>query len=421
MIKLYQTWDNSYFFSGSDDPQISVTIDNLRVEIAALANICSPFIGLIETAGALPSHRFEELLGHLRVVHQQRTDMAKILGNLRTFITSVLSVNSRDASATAWKPTIQQLGAELDQAAMPLDVFLLRVDEKFIQSMADDPLLAEMCFHLQHQRKLQDQLLSVAEESLLAGLKVNGLHGWGNLYTKLAGTLQCTVGGRSFGLATCFNFLSSADRTVRSEAWHGIQTAWESQAEPVAALLNAINGWRLEETKQRSQHRQAASLMLDNSCHSNRIDRATLEAMMIATYDRRSIGQRALKAMGKSLNLEPAPWDLFAPPPAGNNARKFTFDESIELVANAFRQLNPAMGDFAVMMAAKGWIDAKPSDNRATGAYCSSFARPKEPRIFMTFEGTMNNVVTLAHELGHAWHEWVMRDLPRYQTFYPMT
>jgi oligoendopeptidase F len=73
------------------------------------------------------------------------------------------------------------------------------------------------------------------------------------------------------------------------------------------------------------------------------------------------------------------------------------------------------------MMAEKGWIDASPTPNRATGAYCTGFSKPREPRIFMTFEGSMNNVLTLAHELGHAWHNWVMQDLPRYKTFYPMT
>ena len=79
------------------------------------------------------------------------------------------------------------------------------------------------------------------------------------------------------------------------------------------------------------------------------------------------------------------------------------------------------MGDFAIMMARNGWIDAQPTPNRATGAYCSGFADPREPRIFMTYEGTMTNVLTLAHELGHAWHNWVMRELPRLQCRYPMT
>ncbi len=126
--------------------------------------------------------------------------------------------------------------------------------------------------------------------------------------------------------------------------------------------------------------------------------------------------------MGKVLKVDAMqPWDLFAPPPVNGDAETISYEAAIAIIANAFRQLTPAMGDFVVMMAEKGWIDASPTPNRSTGAYCTEFADPCEPRIFMTFEGSMNNVLTLAHELGHAWHTWVMRDLPRYKTFYPMT
>ncbi|PSN11176.1 peptidase family M3 [filamentous cyanobacterium CCT1] len=423
MPDLQQTWDNSRFFTGSDDPQIAATVDRLKAEIEALATLCAPFIEPVEAAASLALDQFEGWLAQVRAAHQQRTAIAKQLGNLRTFISSILSVDSRDASASEWKPTLQQLGAELSQATKALDIFLLRASDEFVQALVADPVLEELSFSLRHQRQLNDQLLSLAEEKLITGLAVNGLQGWGNLYTELSGTLQCTVGGESVGLAKAFNLLSSPDRAVRSETWHGVNAAWESRAETVAAVLNAINGWRLEETKRRSHHRTLH--YLDKSCHQSRIDRATLDAMMEATYQRRAIGQRALKAMGKVLDLQPAPWDLFAPPPAdsqsASQSESITFAEAIDLIANAFSQFTPAMGDFAVMMAEKGWIDAQPTPNRATGAYCTSFAEPKEPRIFMTFEGSMNNVLTLAHELGHAWHNWVMQDLPRYKTFYPMT
>lgn len=419
MPHLQHTWDNSAFFSGSDDPNIAATVERIRAEIDTLATLCAPFVEHIEPAEPLAPDQFEGLLAQVRLAHQQRTATAKRLGNLRTFISSILSVDSRDASASEWKPTLQQLGAEMGQATKALDIFLLRVDGAFIEALVADPVLEELSFSLRHQRLLNDQLLSLAEEKLITGLAVNGLQGWGNLYTELSGTLQCTVAGDTVGLAKAFNLLSSRDRTIRSEAWHGVNAAWESRADTVAAVLNAINGWRLAETKQRSHHRPLH--YLDKSCHQSRIDRPTLDAMMAATYDRRAIGQRALTAMGKVLDIQPAPWDLFAPPPAAGQTEGFSFEAAIDLVANAFRQFTPAMGDFAMMMAEKGWIDAQPTPNRATGAYCTSFAEPKEPRIFMTFEGSMNNVLTLAHELGHAWHNWVMQDLPRYKTFYPMT
>ncbi|MEO1404169.1 MAG: M3 family oligoendopeptidase [Cyanobacteria bacterium J06635_1] len=420
MSKLRQTWDNRHFFKGTDDPQIVATIAEIKVDIATLAAACAPFTQQVKTADALPEEAFEPLIATLREIHQTRTALLKRLGNVRTYIYTALSVDAKDADASAIMPTLQKLGADLNQALTPMEVFLNRVRPEFVATLIADPVLAEMAFLLTHQRKLRDQLLSVAEESLITGLAVNGLQSWGNLYTKLAGTLKCDVRGELMGLAKAANLLSDPQRETRLAAWQGIRNAWITHQETAAAILNAINGWRLEETQKRATVR--ALHYLDKSCHQSRLERTTLDALMETTYQQRAIGQRALKAMARLLNIpQMAPWDLKAAAPAVGEPQAISFEAAITLIADAFRKLTPEMGDFAMMMAEKGWIDGEPTPNRATGAYCTRFSEPREPRIFMSFSGTMTNVITLAHELGHAWHNWVMRDLPMMQTYYPMT
>ena len=420
MLKLRQTWDNQHFFKGTDDPEIAIAIADIRDKIVQIANACAPFTQLIERAETLPETEFDSLLATLRSIHQTRTALLKQLGNVRTYITTALSVDAKDTHASTLKPTLLQVGAELSQATKPMEVFLNRVRAEFVEALIADPVLAEMAFLLNHQRQLKDQLLSVAEESLITGLSVSGLSSWGTLYTKLAGTLKCDVQGETMGLAKAANLLGNPQRETRLAAWQGTRNAWIGHQETVASILNAINGWRLEETQKRAKVRELH--YLDKSCHQSRIERATLDALMATTYRRRDIGQRALNAMARVLNIpKMAPWDLQAPAPAAGNTAKISFAAAIELISNAFRQLTPDMGDFAVMMAEKGWIDSEPTPNRATGAYCTRFAEPREPRIFMSYAGTMTNVITLAHELGHAWHNWVMRDLPLMQTYYSMT
>lgn len=420
MSSLQQTWNNSQFFSHSDDPKIAETIAQIKQAIAALTAACKPFNQLIETAETIPAAKFDEIIAQVRTAHEQRTEVYKQLGNVQTFIASILSVDSQDTVAREWKPTLQQLSANISQTTKALDVFLNRASDALIHQLVQDPILAELRFALQHQRKLQDQLLSLAEEKLITGLAVTGLQGWGNLYTELAGSLKCEVNGETMGLAKAFNLQSSPDRAIRKAAWQGTKTAWETQATTIASILNAINGWRIEETKQRSSQRELH--YLDQSCHQSRIDRETLNALVDTTYARRSVGQRALATMGKVLKVDQMqPWDLFAPPPISGDSEAISYETAIEIIANAFSQLTPEMGEFVVMMAQKGWIDAQPTPNRSTGAYCGGFSEPREPRVFMTYEGSMNNVLTLAHELGHAWHSWVMRDLPRYKTDYSMT
>ncbi len=420
MSQLRQTWDNRHFFTGTDDPQIATTVQELRIEIGKITAVCELFTQHIEIAESLPDDEFAPLLTTLREIHHSRTALTKKLGNVRTYISTALSVDAKDANASTMMSKLQQVGAELSQALTPMEVFLNRVRPEFITAVLADPVLAEMGFLLTHQRKLRDQLLSVAEENLIAGLSVSGLQGWGNLYTELAGTLKCSVQGETVGLAKAANLLSSPQRDTRLAAWQGIRNAWIGHQETAAAILNSINGWRLEETQKRATVRELH--YLDKSCHQSRIERPTLNALMETTYNHRAVGQRALKAMAKVLNIpQMAPWDLSAPAPAAGDSQTISFADAIALIADAFRQLTPDMGDFAVMMAEKGWIDSEPTPNRATGAYCTRFAEPREPRIFMAFEGTMTNVITLAHELGHAWHNWVMRDLPLMKTYYSMT
>ncbi|MEL6469415.1 MAG: M3 family oligoendopeptidase [Cyanobacteria bacterium J06623_4] len=427
---LQQTWNNTAFFSSTSDPQIPNAIEKLKADIATISDACQPFTTLVETAETLPQREDAPLIAKIRDIHQQRKDVLDRLGNLSTYIYSALSTDTQDPSANTYKPILQKLGADLEEVMTPFNVFLIRTSDTFIKTLLKDPALTEITFLIRHYRKQKDQLLSVAEEQLITALATNGLHTWGNLYTELAGTLKCEVNGDTIGLAKAANLLSHPDAQYRQAAWSGIRDAWSTQLSSVAAGLNAINGWRLEESKKRGHRKQLH--YLDKSCHQSRIERETLDALIDTTYQNRSIGHRALNGMALAIGQSKMnPWDLMAPAPAftkDKNGKQGTeesenigFDEAIALIANAFNRLTPEMGDFAIMMAEKGWIDGKPTPHRATGAYCTRFASPREPRIFLTYEGSMGNVITLAHELGHAWHNWVMRDLSSMESRYSMT
>jgi len=142
---------------------------------------------------------------------------------------------------------------------------------------------------------------------------------------------------------------------------------------------------------------------------------------MGATHSSRHIPQRALKTMAKLHDVKQlGPWDLMAPAPIKSSG-SIPFNDAIDMIASSFSGFSKPMGDFAIEMAERGWIDSEQTENRSTGAYCGSFAEPRQPRIFITYNGTMTNVITLAHELGHAWHNRVMEDIPEAKTGYPMT
>ncbi|WP_180349332.1 M3 family oligoendopeptidase [Aeromonas veronii] len=406
-----QQWNNDHIYPGLDSPELEA---DMRAARHALEELASYMAGLDGVRGDDAA-----LLDFLREVRLRTRDIHNIGWNMAILAACRGSQHARDPQAKQLASRARALIADLFKTLAPVEDLMLALPEEEFAALMRDPLLGEEAYRLRHERRLQDQRLPVAAEQLVIGLGTDGLHAWGNLYNDLVGKIRLTIDCREMGLAEASNLLSSPIRALRLEAFDAISAGWEGEQETVAAILNALNGWRLELARQRGNTRLLDAL--DLSCHQSHIERATLDALMSETWRARGLGQRALGLMAERLGLDDlGPEDLFAPPPA-SSSRDIPFDEAIELIADAFSRFDPEMGAFARMMAEKGWIDAAPTPNRRTGAYCTKFAEPVEPRVFVTYAGTMDNVITLAHELGHAWHNWVIRDLPMSQRRYPMT
>ena len=407
--RYLQQWHNHHIYPALDSPELEADMAEARAALAPLAALVA---NLTDLAGDARQDCLREVRLRARRIRHIGWNVA-ILAACRG------SQDARDTQAKQLASRARALNADLFKTLAPVEDLMLALPEAEFGLLMADPLLGEEEYRLRHERRLQDQRLPVAAEQLVIGLGTDGLHAWGNLYNDLVGKIRLVIDGREMGLAEASNLLSSPLRSLRREAFDAISAGWEGEQETVAAILNAINGWRLELSRQRGSERQLDAL--DLSCHQSHIERATLNTLMSETWQARTLGQRALALMAARLGIDdPGAEDLFAPPPAASS-REIPFEEAIELIADAFSRFDPEMGEFARMMAEKGWIDAAPTPNRRTGAYCTKFAEPVEPRVFVTYAGTMDNVITLAHELGHAWHNWVIRDLPMSQRSYPMT
>ncbi|MGL4708955.1 MAG: M3 family oligoendopeptidase [Aeromonas veronii] len=406
-----QQWNNDHIYPGLDSPELEADMRAARHALEELASYMAGLDGVRDADAAL--------LDFLREVRLRARDIRHIGWNVAILAACRGSQDARDTQAKQLASRARALNADLFKTLAPVEDLMLALPEAEFGLLMADPLLGEEEYRLRHERRLQDQRLPVAAEQLVIGLGTDGLHAWGNLYNDLVGKIRLVIDGREMGLAEASNLLSSPLRSLRREAFDAISAGWEGEQETVAAILNAINGWRLELSRQRGSERLLDAL--DLSCHQSHIERATLDTLMSETWQARTLGLRALELMAARLGIDdPGAEDLFAPPPAASS-REIPFEEAIELIAAAFSRFDPEMGEFARMMAEKGWIDAAPTPNRRTGAYCTKFAEPVEPRVFVTYAGTMDNVITLAHELGHAWHNWVIRDLPMSQRSYPMT
>lgn len=348
-----------------------------------------------------------------------------LLSNPLTYANCLLSVDAHDEAAQVLQGRLQNYQKRYGELLEPWSEFLDLVPDEIIEAYLADPAVSVSAFLVYHGRQRRHELLSLAEENLVSGLAQDGIHAWGRMYNQLSSTMTCEVqvGNelKTMGMAEAAGLLQKSDERTRADAWRGINRSWRTHEESCAAAINAIAGWRLELNRKRSKAKPVH--FLDAPVHMNRLSRRTLDTLLEVTLEARPLAQRATKAMARASGREKiGPWDMRAPaPPLGADEKPMVFDDAVALIADAYGSVDPAMADFVRMMRSKQWIEGTVSSRKRPGAYCTGFEKSRTPRVYMTYHGTTSDVITLAHELGHAFHSWVMRDLPDSQRSYGMS
>ncbi len=353
-------------------------------------------------------------------------EATRLLSNVSTYTHCLLSVDSQDDAAQKLGGRLQNFSKRCGDLFEPLSQFIDDASEGIIEDYLSDPDVAPSAFLVRHSRARRHENLTLDEESLVNGLSQDGIHAWGRLYDQLAGSLQCEVQRgnevETMGLAQAAGLMTSADDTLRQNAWRGINAAWEAHEEACAASLNSIAGWRLEMCKQRSRHQPVH--FLDAPVHMNRISRETLDTLIAVAEEAKPLAQKAALLQARAYGKDGfGPWDLRAPAPVlesgGENA--IEFNDAVAVISESYGSVDGAMSDFVRMMIDNRWVEGTVGPRKAPGAYCTGFAKSRTPRVYSTYTGGQSDVITLAHELGHALHSWVMRDLPDSQTSYGMS
>ncbi|SME88323.1 M3 family oligoendopeptidase [Pseudobacteriovorax antillogorgiicola] len=415
------SWDNSQEYHDFNDPQIKFDSDK-SIELIEEIERSSP--SLQEAVSNMKGNHIVASSEQIRTaqrVAEKRQSVVLFLGNLGTYASCSLSVNGDDGDAKALLGQVQSLRARLEASLKPLQIWQIFLGKDQLEEYLKHPIVKDDEFTIKRARLKREALLSLDQEALIKTLEVNGPTAFGNLYDDLSSTIGCKleIDGttKTLGLAQASALLEDSNRELRHKAYRAIEDAWRSVAVPCAASLNALAGWRLTLSEKRRKH------FLDEPLFDNCITPATLDTMMQTIQDRKSTGQNAVATQARILKIKDySPWDLFAPFPSDSSQdSRLTFDEAIELIKDAFRTVHPSMADFVQQMINEHWIEGTTGSKKRPGAYCTKFPKSRTPRVYMTYTGGMKDVITLAHELGHAFHNWVMRDIPMAKTRYPMT
>jgi pepF/M3 family oligoendopeptidase len=278
--------------------------------------------------------------------------------------------------------------------------------------------LKGIAFYLDEMRHVARLKMEPSLEKLAAELAANGYHGWNRLYTKIYGDLRAEFvedgKKKMLSMGQLSNKMSSPKREVRRQAFEKLLSSWGSVEDLVAMELNSMLGFRLSLYKARNWKSPLTEAMLNG-----RVKRETIEAMWDAVAAGRPRVQKYVAAKKRILGIDKFRWyDMIAP--LGSVEKTYGYEEACDFVVEHLSSFSEDIGRFARMAIDARWIEAEDRPGKMGGGFCTGLSAAKQSRIFMTYSGNYNEMMTLAHELGHAYHGWVLKDRDYLARQYPM-
>ena len=388
---MNDVWNLDPIYKGFEDPAFEEDMGKLKAEAGKIADFAeklsglSPIDGLLE--GIALQERFAELVSKLGLYASLRQSANTKDPTAGSHMGRVMAIYSGVAAPfAAWKdwasklPNLQEL-------------------------VAGDESLKDYAFMFKNLADSSRYLLPGIAEAVMAKMHLSGGDAWGDMQQYLTSTVPVNYRGDVTNLSSVRNLAYDADAQVRKDAYEAELACYDRIKDPVAYALNSIK----LETISDCQLRGYASALERTLKHSD-MKQETLDAMLGAMDEYLPKFWQYLKAKGKALGHENGlPWyDLFAP--MGKTSTKFTAQAARDYLVGLFTEFDGELADMVAEAFDKAWIDFYPRDGKAGGAFCAGVECLGESRILTNFDGMFGDVVTLAHELGHAFHNLCIRD-----------
>ena len=341
--------------------------------------------------------------------------------HLGSYLGCLTSADTRNEDYQQAESAFSQLGAVMSK----LNVEVLRgfkeAEDGVFGVFCSREKLATASHTLKRDRQEARYMMSSEREALAADLGVDGISAWGRLYDTVSGKLEFDMtypDGRTerLSMSQRRSLMDNADRDVRRAAFESGNKAWTDVEDVAAAALNAISGTRLTLYGYRDIPHFLEVALFDAA-----VSKKTLDAMFDAIAAQRELPRSILALKAKTMGEPGVAWyDLGAPLPLEETST-LDWNHACTVVHDAFDKAYPALGEFTQSMFDRRWIDWSPREGKRPGGFCTGSALTRESRIFMTYNQGMGDIRTLAHEAGHAFHSYIMRDLRPFARSYPMT
>ncbi|MCM3568070.1 M3 family oligoendopeptidase [Neobacillus mesonae] len=412
-MKYADTWDlDTIFPGGTKSPELQTKLQQIKKEIQEFQNLISGW-NFTENKSAEP----------LRAILKKQETIGKGLGQTGTFVQMWHDAFTNDQHANVVMGQVLDLSSEVEKISTSYVKKLVAIPDEEWQQLLQNEGLKVVSFALDEIREEGKRLLSEEEEKIITELNKDGLTAWSRLYDTAVSIITIPFTDKDgktteFSVGRAMNRMyADPDPEVRKQLFENWEAAWTKFAPIFADTLNHLDGYRI--TLQKAHSREH---FLEEPLEYNRMSKETLDAMWTAVKNNKQPFIDFLNQKAKIFGMNKLGWqDVDAPVAIGTvEPHRFTYDEACDFVIENFASFGSKLAAFAKHALENRWVEAEDRQNKRPGGYCTSLPEFKESRIFMTFTGSPTDASTLAHELGHAFHSHVMKDLPALNRKYAM-
>ncbi len=401
MITTPPRWDLSNVYPGLDSQELIGDFEWVKNHAEALLQRYEEeFVHLDVNS---PSEKINQALSLM--VDEVNALMEKAL-TINAYLSSFTTTDSFNQEAARLDSKFDQVMVGVQKVSVLLQAWVGTFKDVLPKVLALGNSAGEHAFPITEMAEQSQYMMSEGEEVLANELNLSGAAAWSKLQGVV--TSQKTVAFELDGkiqtlpMPALINLHSHPDESVRKRAYEAEMAAWESIKEPLAACMNGIKGW----VNTLNSHRGRKSA-IEEPIDQGRIDQETLDAMMGAMKDSFPTFRKYFKAKAARFGQKALPWwNLFAP--VGKIEKEYSYLEATEFILKNFETFSPELRDFAKNAFDNNWVDAEQRPGKRGGAFCMPLMAVKESRIFCNFDGSLDQVMTIAHELGHGYHNFNM-------------
>ena len=391
-------WDLSYLYTGFDDPAFAADLEALKSGIASART-------------ALEAAKDDKEF--LKAFIAENEAISTLMDKLFSYCELTLSADASNAQAEKYLDQVVLLSNDMSLLSSSV-VRRLGSMNNLDQTIASLPEAGPCAFALREMADQAHHSIPEAIEPWILKMQLSGGGAFSMLRNKLDATHLVEYRGESLPLSAVRGLAYSPDESVRKDAYDAEIASYSKMEIPMASCLNAIK----MEARTLSELKGYPSV-LDMTLSESRMDRETLNAMWTAVREALPDFRRYLLAKARLLGHKKGLpfWDLFAPV---GKSRTYTLEEAHDLLLREMGKFTPKMAEFMDHAFQAGWIDVYPRAGKSGGAFCAGVHSYDRSLVLTNFQGSFSDVSTLAHELGHAWHNRCLAGLPYLMIDTPM-